>query len=202
MDSIDYYERYGNVYFEETVNLDMEEPLERFVRYLPENAELLDLGCGSGRDALWLQEAGFAVTLLDGSKQMCQLAEIHTDQEVLNLTFAEMDFQEVFDGIWACASLLHVPENEIDSIMGKVADALKPGGFLYMSFHYGDEQEFRGKRFYHDYTERSVKKLLDRQPDLELLETWVSRDVRENASHKDWLNVIAKKHGDLEEMDE
>ena len=154
MDSTDYYERYGNAYFEETVNLSMEDILEEFAEYLPENAEVLDLGCGSGRDTLWLEEAGFGVTMLDGSMQMCRLAEIHTDHEVLHMTFDEMDFQEVFDGIWACASLLHVPSDEMDGILEKVTAALKPGGYLYMSFQYGDGEEIRGHRLYHDYTEK------------------------------------------------
>ncbi|MDO5425373.1 MAG: methyltransferase domain-containing protein [Eubacteriales bacterium] len=202
MDSIDYYERYGNAYFEETVNLSMEHILEKFARYLPENAEVLDLGCGSGRDTLWLEEAGFSVTMLDGSAQMCQLAEIHTDHEVLHMTFQEMDFQEVFDGIWACASLLHVPEEEMDSVMQKVSDALKPGGFLYLSFQYGGDQEIRGRRFYHDYTETSAQELIRRQRDLRALKLWVTEDDRKERHPKKWLNIIAKKHGSLEDADE
>ena len=62
---------------------------------------MLDLGCGSGRDSLYLEDRGCYTTLLDGSKEMCKLAEIHTDKEVLNMTFEEMDCDEVFDGIWA-----------------------------------------------------------------------------------------------------
>ena len=61
MDSTDYYERYGNAYFEETVNLSMEDILEEFAEYLPENAEVLDLGCGSGRDTLWLEKQDLAL---------------------------------------------------------------------------------------------------------------------------------------------
>ena len=83
MDSIDYYERYGSAYFENTVNLSMEEQLKQFLLYLPENAEVLDLGCGSGRDGKYLEESGCYVTLMDGSRQMCRLAEIYTDQDKL-----------------------------------------------------------------------------------------------------------------------
>lgn len=110
MDSIDYYERQGSQYFEETIDLDMTDHLRRFLDRLPENAEVLDLGCGSGRDSRYLEEAGCYVTPMDGSPKMCSLAEIYTDLDVLCLTFEEMEFQEVFDGIWASASLLHVAE--------------------------------------------------------------------------------------------
>lgn len=63
MDSIDYYDRYAVPYYEETVNLSMEEQLQSFMELLPENGEVLDLGCGSGRDTLFLEEEGFSVTV-------------------------------------------------------------------------------------------------------------------------------------------
>ena len=71
MDSIDYYDRYAVPYYEETVELSMEEQLQRFMDLLPENAEVLDLGCGSGRDTLFLEDEGFSVTAMDGSARMC-----------------------------------------------------------------------------------------------------------------------------------
>ena len=70
MDSIDYYNRYAVPYYEKTVELSMEEQLQRFLEYLPENADVLDLGCGSGRDTVFLEEEGCVVTAMDGSEQM------------------------------------------------------------------------------------------------------------------------------------
>ena len=107
MDSIDYYDRYAVPYYEETVELSMEEQLERFMKLLPENAEVLDLGCGSGRDTLFFEEEGFSVTAMDGSEKMCELAEIHTGRDILHLRVEEMEFDDVFHGIWACAVLGH-----------------------------------------------------------------------------------------------
>ena len=121
MDSIGYYNRYAATYFESTVNIDLSETRARFEKVLPEGGSILDLGCGSGRDSLAFLEDGYEVTPLDGSPEMCALAEIHTDLEVLNMTFEELDFDEVFDGIWACASLLHVPTAKISDILDKVA---------------------------------------------------------------------------------
>ncbi len=199
MDSIDYYERYAASYYDNTSELSMEEQLDRFIALLPENAEVLDLGCGSGRDTIYLEENGCQVTPMDGSRQMCLLAEINTDMEVLHMTFDEMEFQEVFDGIWACASLLHVPEEEMDRIMVRVTSALVPGGILYMSFKYGEGEEIRDHRLYHNYTEETAKEMLSHEPELELLEMWQSEDVRGNGGL--WLNILARRAGAEKEDD-
>ena len=141
MDSIDYYNRYAVPYYEETVDASMEEVMKPFVELLSEeseNAEVLDLGCGSGRDTLLLEEYGFYVTPMDGSEEMCKLAEVNTDKEVLQMTYDEMEFDDVFDGIWACASLIHLTEDEMRKVMKKLVQALKENGVLYFSVHRGD----------------------------------------------------------------
>lgn len=192
MDSIDYYERYANLYYENTVDIDMSEIIERFVELLPENADVLDLGCGSGRDAIALEEAGCYATLLDGSAEMCKLAEIAADKEVLHMRFDEMEFEEVFDGIWACASLLHVPKNEMDQIMGKVYAALKPEGILYVSFQYGEEERIQDGRFFSDYTQESLEEMLERHGQFEILDIWVSEDAM-GREDRQWINALARK---------
>ena len=109
MDSIDYYDRYAVPYYEETVNLSMEEQLQSFMELLPENGEVLDLGCGSGRDTLFLEEEGFSVTAMDGSKRMCELAEIHTGRDVLHLRVEDMEFDDVSEAIPAYLALIMMP---------------------------------------------------------------------------------------------
>lgn len=194
MDSIDYYERYANAYYENTVEWSMEDVMSRFLELLPENAEVLDLGCGSGRDTVALEDAGCYVTPMDGSMEMCRLAEILTDKEVLHMTFEEMDFDEVFDGIWACASLLHVPEKDMQRIMKKVIDALVPGGVLYMSFHYGEDEEYRNGRLFHDYTEHTIRGVMRRIADADIEDIWVTEDSGSREGNA-WLNVLVRKTG-------
>lgn len=193
MDSIDYYNRYAVPYYEETVDVSMEEIMQPFVELLPENAEVLDLGCGSGRDTIALGEKGFYVTPMDGSGEMCKLAEVNTDQEVLQMTYEEMDFDDVFDGIWACASLIHLTEDEMRKIMEKLICALKKDGILYFSVHKGERDGMYNGRYFKDYTKRELSGLIEEFPQLELIDIWMTQDVRPGKADKSWLNVLVKK---------
>ena len=173
MDSIDYYNRYAVPYYEETVDASMEEVMKPFVELLSEeseNAEVLDLGCGSGRDTLLLEEYGFYVTPMDGSEEMCKLAEVNTDKEVLQMTYDEMEFDDVFDGIWACASLIHLTEDEMRKVMKKLVQALKENGVLYFSVHKGDRDGIYHGRYFHDYNRRELQSLMEEYPELEVVD--------------------------------
>lgn len=193
MDSIDYYNKYAAKEFEETVNQDMSGIMKEFLNFLDEGDTILDLGCGSGRDSLTFYELGYDVTPLDASEEMCKLAEIHTGLEVLQMTFEQMDFDKVFDGIWACASLLHTPKKELSDILTKIARALNDKGILYMSFKLGDFEGFRGKRYFCDFTEDSFTELLRDNGRFEIIKLWETEDVRSGHSGIKWLNVLVRK---------
>lgn len=199
LDSIDYYNKYAAIYFESTVDLNMEETLEKFVSNLPESAEILDLGCGSGRDSLYFIERGFDVTAVDGSEELCELASIHIGQDVLQMEFKDLDFHEVFDGVWACASLLHIPTEEMEEVLMKISDCLKPGGVLYMSFKHGEFSGFRKGRYFNDYKTKTMKELLSKNNELEIIEIWKSPDIRANREDENWLNVLVKKMEEKEQ---
>ncbi|EXG85086.1 Methyltransferase domain-containing protein [Lacrimispora sphenoides] len=193
MDSIDYYNKYAAKEFEETVNQDMSGIMKEFLDLLKEGDTILDLGCGSGRDSLSFYELGYDVTPLDASEEMCKLAEIHTGLEVLQMTFEQIDFDNVFDGIWACASLLHTPKKELSDILTKIARALNDKGILYMSFKLGDFEGFRGKRYFCDLTADSMSELLRDNGRFEIVKLWETEDVRSGHSDVKWLNVLVRK---------
>ncbi len=192
MDSIEYYNQNAAEYFEHTVDIDMQESWDMFTDLLPEGGSILDLGCGSGRDSEYFISRGFDVTAMDASEEMCDLASIHIGQDVLNLSFAEIDFKEVFDGIWACASLLHVPGNEIENIIAKVVDSLKINGVLFMSFRYGDFEGERNGRYYKDYRTKSIKDLISRYENLEIIEIQKCEDSRED-SDETWIYALIRR---------
>lgn len=193
MDSIDYYNKNAAAYFESTVQLDLSDLRQKFEELLPEGGSILDLGCGSGRDSLAFYEDEFEVTPLDGSEEMCALAEIHTDLEVLHMMFEELDFDEVFDGVWACASLLHVPENQMPDILKKIGQALKPGGVLFLSVKEGDFEGIRNGRYFVDYSKRKLKELVEDSKTFRIEEMWKTEDVRGSIHEAKWLNLLAIK---------
>lgn len=192
MDSIEYYNQNASDYFERTVDIDLQENWDRFTELLPEGGNVLDLGCGSGRDSDYFISRGFDVTAMDASEEMCDLASIHIGQDVLKLTFDEIDFDEVFDGIWACASLLHVPASHMDVIMDKVVKSLKNKGVLFMSFYYGDYEGERNGRYYTDYRTKAIKELIARHDELELIEVWKD-EVYGPKYDRTWICVLARK---------
>lgn len=192
MDSIDYYDRYAVPYYEETVELGMEEQLQKFVELLPESADVLDLGCGSGRDTVFLEEEGCVVTAIDGSEKMCELASIHTGKDVLHLRVEDMEFDDVFHGIWACAVLGHFTPDEVKSVMQKILNALKDDGILYFSVRKGDRNGKYNGRYFYDYDRDELNRLLDAFPNINVLDIWKTNDNRADSGAR-WFNVLLRK---------
>ena len=111
------------------------------------------------------------------------------------MTYDEMGFDDVFDGIWACASLIHLTEDEMRKVMKKLVQALKENGVLYFSVHKGDRDGIYHGRYFHDYTRRELQSLMEEYPELEVVDIWTTQDVRSEKSDKLWLNVLARKTG-------
>ena len=103
---------------------------------------ILDLGCGPGRDLLAFTELGHDATGLDGAAELVALARAETDCTVLLQDFLALDLPAAqFDGIFANASLFHVPSSQIARVLGELAASLKPGGVLFCSNPRGVNQE-------------------------------------------------------------
>ena len=192
MDSIEYYNKYAAKVYEDTVDVDMSEIMEAFLKLLEEGDTILDLGCGSGRDSLTMYEMGFDVTPLDASEEMCKLAEIHTGLDVLQMFYEDMEFEDVFDGIWACGALVHVPKNEMPEILGRIHDALCSRGVLYMSVRKGEFEGFRGERYFTDYTMDSLISMISKTGLFDIIKTWETDDVRSSHSDRVWINLLER----------
>ena len=190
--SIEYYNQNANKFFENTQGLDFTQIPEDFLTYIPENGKILELGCGSGRDAKYFKDRGFSVVAMDGSLELCKLAEKHIGQKVIHSTFEEFETDEQFDGIYACASLLHVTTKELIALLNKYSKNLKEGGCFYCSFKKGYScLEERGRMF-NRFTEETFNYVLSNLDSLSLDKYCETSDVRENRTTK-WVNFFLVK---------
>ncbi len=185
-----YYTENAQAFFADTVAVGMDSLYTRFLPHIPPGGHILDAGCGSGRDTLAFLQAGYRVTAFDASPTLAALAERHTGQPIQVLLFQDLAWRREFDGIWACASLLHVPAADLPEALGRLALALRPGGILYASFKYGrGEREHRGRCFT-DLDEAGLQTLLDQVPGLTERETWTTEDLRPDRAAERWLNTL------------
>ena len=123
--NVEYYNKNADSFFAGSVNADMAEDREAFLAYVPDGGKILDAGCGSGRDSKAFLDAGYDIVAFDASREMRIRASEYIGREVLDLRFEDISFEKELDGIWASASLLHVPVEELPEVMGRMRKALK-----------------------------------------------------------------------------
>lgn len=153
---------------------------------------VLDLGCGPGRDARSLTELGREVTGVDLSRRLLALARDHAPEaRFLRMDMRDLAFApESFDGIWACASFLHVPRRQALGTMWGIARRLKPGGILYLSVKEGTEEMeegFDARGVYYTYYQ-----IEDLMWMMRIFDLWVKRWDR-TVNHDTFLNVFARR---------
>lgn len=188
-----YYNQNAHSFAASTVSVDFTATQARFTAHLPQGGSILDFGCGSGRDTKHFLAQGFQVTATDGSEELCKLASQYTGIPVQQMLFQELDAVEQYDGIWACSSILHLPQEELISVLEKMATALNPQGIIYTSFKYGNFAGERNGRYFTDMTETSFAALMQNITSLETEEQWITSDVRPGRGEEKWLNVILRK---------
>lgn len=183
--TIPYYDRNATACFDATIGLDLSIVYLEFLPYVPAPGHILDAGCGSGRDARAFIERGYRVTAFDASKQMAELASRFLGRPVLSLRFDEMAWIEAFDGIWASASLLQVPQREMREVFHRFVRALKPEGVWYLSFRSGDgESRDELGRDFTNYTANALAALIGEFACLAIVKLWQFADVRKDREGK------------------
>lgn len=191
--TLEYYQSNARIFFDETAWIDLTDLYHPFLELMPENGLILDAGCGSGRDTRFFLGHGFDVVAFDNSSEMVDLASNFTGQDCLLLSFDDIYFENKFDGVWACSSMLHVPKNNMINVLNKLCTALKHGGVLYTSFKYGDDEVLGNGRLFSNYDEESFNALLTDQKKLNILKYWKTNDLRPGREGEKWLNILLKK---------
>ena len=191
--TIDYYENNADAFAAGTKDVVFTEIQDRFLSFIPAGGTILDFGCGSGRDTKLFLERGYKVDAVDGSEKLCEIASRATGTKVIKMLFSELDENEKYDGIWACASILHLQKDELKNVFGKMIRAVKPGGYIYASFKYGAFEGYRNERYFTDFTEESFREFIRDLPIIVIIEEWVSADVRPDRGDEKWLNLILQR---------
>jgi SAM-dependent methyltransferase len=122
-----------------------------FLGLLPPGGSILELGCGSGHHSAEMLARGFTVRVTDGSSEMAEIASRRLNHPVEAMLFDELDEHEAFDGVWASASLLHAPRNELAGILTRIHRALKADGVFYASYKIGEGEGRDSLGRYYNY---------------------------------------------------
>jgi SAM-dependent methyltransferase len=185
-----WYARHASSFVAATQHVDMSSFHERFLSLLPAPADILDVGCGSGRDSRAFLALGHRVVALEPCEALALGAEAAMGQPVLRRRAQEVDAHAAFDGIWACASLLHLTATETPAVLARLARALRPGGVLYASYKLGEGEREEDGRAFLDMTPGTLEPLL-LQASLTLVDLWQTNDARPGRTDR-WLNALAR----------
>lgn len=190
--TLNYYNQHAQTFSDSTLNVDMSALYAEFLPLIPNHGHILDAGCGSARDAMYFKQQGFTVSAFDASENIAKLASNYLQQAVEVKTFQQLNYTNMYDGIWCCASLLHVPKIELPQVLLKLQNALKPNGVLYVSFKYGTQERVHNGREFTDLNEDGLTALITHHTELKIIKQWQSVDQRPERESEVWLNALIK----------
>ena len=190
--TLSYYNQNATTFFTNTINVDMSVLHDRFLSAVSAGGNVLDAGCGSGRDSKVFLDRGYRVTAFDASHELARLAEEHTGIQVQVRSFIDVKEQACYDGIWACASLLHVEKAELPAALASLWNALKPGGVFYLSFKIGTGERVQDGRHFTDVEEQQLRTWFTALPEVDTMACWQSIDQRPGRTEQ-WLNALVRR---------
>lgn len=191
--TLKYYNENAQSFASGTVSVKFTKVQDKFLEKLNPDAYILDFGCGAGRDTKYFLSRGYQVDAVDGSEQLCRIASEYTGIKVRQMLFQELDEKEKYDGIWACASILHLPKKQLREVLKNMYAALKSKGWIYISFKYGEFEGERNGRYFTDFTTDTFKDFIHDMHGLKIEEQWITGDVRPGRGEEKWLNLLLQK---------
>jgi SAM-dependent methyltransferase len=194
--TIGHYNQNAEAFWHGTKDHDVTQNYAAFLEPFPKDKKLdiLDLGCGPGRDVNYFQSLGHRPVGLDGSEVFCEMARQLTGCRILHQTFLNLDLPSLsFDGIFANAALFHVPSQELPRVLDDLHPALRPGGILFLSNPRGDGEGWSGQRYGH-YMQFKASKLCLEEAGFEVLDHFY-RPSGKPKHEQPWLAIVATKPG-------
>lgn len=192
--TIDHYDENAESFWEGTKDHDVTQNLEAFLlACLQEKSlDILDFGCGPGRDVKYFKTLGHRPTGLDGSEEFCKIARHYTNCPILQQTFLNLELpEEGFDGIFANASLFHIPSQELPRVLNELHDALRPNGILFSSNPRGNGEGWQGERYGH-YIELDISQSYLEAAGFEILHHYYRPSGRPR-HEQPWLAIVSQR---------
>lgn len=188
-----FYESNAEEYFNKTYNANLLYEYKRFLNYVIPSGHIMDLGCGSGRDSQYFLQHNYIVDALDSSKKLCELVNKKLGIKPINSRIQDWKPDKGYDGIWACASLLHLKTDEFETFLTSLPIYLNIHGVLFASVKSGIQTGFsEDGRFFQNYSEDSIKDIINKNQGLTLKELWYSQDSLDRDGFR-WMNFIAMR---------
>ena len=191
-----FYEENAESYAAQTRAIELAHLYQPFFKYIPRGGRILDVGCGAGRDLKRFIEEGYEAVGIDPSETLAAKANEYSGCKVLVSSVQNINFSQEFDGVWACASLIHLPRHELPAALGKISLALRSHGVLLVSMQIGSgEMVMHDGRIVVRYTSVEVSNAI-KQAGFELIEMWNTPDSLPSRHSLLWVNAIARKQLD------
>ena len=187
------YDQSAHEFAERWFDVRLNEQMERFAGRLGPGSRVLDVGCGPGRDAAWLAELGFDAGGIDLSMEMLQEGRRRgVTAPLIQADMRRLPFRKgSLDGLWVCASLLHVPKAEVDAVLRELSRVVYPG-HIAVAVKKGQGERWvedeNGRRLFVYYGPEEIQLRLERNG-FEVLGCWESAGVAHPETP--WINVLA-----------
>lgn len=198
-EELNYYNDNADHYESVTLGADLSDIYKSFLHpHLPRGGKILDAGCGVGRDTRFFIEQGFVVISFDASERMTEKCNLYPHAYCARKSFSEIDFKEEFDGVWCCASILHLPLEDAKYAFKRLVTAVKPNGVIFLSVKAGHGTEItKDGRFYQYYNESDLQHLYSQDPrvDETPINIWRTSSANADSPEKqqEWVNILLRR---------
>ena len=190
----DYYQKNYKAYHEKTFSIDPSSFLDPFAKRLPGDAFVLDVGCGSGRDLLWMKKRGFDVIGFERSPGLAKLARDNAGCEVIEGDFETYDFSSILvDAIMAIGALVHLPHEGFSKIFENITSAIPDYGSVLITLKKGSgELKHPDGRIFYMWEDPKAREMFDT---LGFKVCGVSSSVSKTGSGDVWMTYVLDKSG-------
>ena len=192
--TIGHYEDNAESFRFGTKDHDVSQNIAAFISALPKGKQLdiLDFGCGPGRDLNVFKQMGHRPTGLDGSKEFCKMTQQLSKFPILHQKFLHLELEDnSFDGVFANASLFHVPSLELPRVLKEIHSALRKGGILFSSNPRGSSEGWQGQRYGH-YMEFEESEIYLKKNGFKILDHYY-RPSGKPRELQPWLAIVSQR---------